>query len=104
MKNQLLKDTDYMSMSHGVEVRVPFLDQNLLKAVAKISSDIKFNQRQPKALLINSFKDILPKAIWDRPKMGFTFPLQEWFRNHQKVTDQSLYMANPFSLALIKKI
>lgn len=103
MKNQLLKDTDYMSMSHGIEVRVPFLDQNLLKAVDKINSDIKFNQLQPKALLINSFKDILPKAIWDRPKMGFTFPLQEWFRNHQKVTDQSLYTANPFSLTLIKQ-
>lgn len=103
MKNQLLKDTDFMSMNHGVEVRVPFLDQNFLRTVSNIDGKIKFNQSQPKALLIESFKNILPRAIWDRPKMGFTFPLQEWFKHQQKVTDQSLYADNPYSLALIKK-
>ncbi len=103
MKNQLLKDTDFMSMNHGIEVRVPFLDQELLKAIDQISSEIKFNTETPKGLLVNSFKDILPEAIWNRPKMGFTFPLQGWLRQNKKITDPRLYHDNPFSKSLMEK-
>ncbi len=102
MKNQLLKDTDYMSMAHSIEVRVPFLDQELIKAIHHISSDIKFGE-QPKGLLVNSFKDILPESIWNRPKMGFTFPLQGWLRQNKKITDPALYAQNSFSQALMEK-
>ena len=103
MKNQLLKDTDFMSMNHGIEVRVPFLDQELLKAIYQISSDIKFNNNTPKGLLVNSFKDILPESIWNRPKMGFTFPLQGWLKQNKKITEPSLYHDNPFSKSLMEK-
>ncbi len=103
MKNQLLKDTDFMSMTHAVEVRVPFLDQELLKAIYQISNEIKFNNTTPKGLLVNSFKDILPEAIWNRPKMGFTFPLQGWLRQNKKITDPSLYEKNPFTTALMEQ-
>jgi asparagine synthase (glutamine-hydrolysing) len=78
MKNQLLKDTDFMSMSHGLEVRVPFLDQQFVKNLNHTANNIRFTNL-PKGLLINAFKNILPEAIWNRPKMGFTFPLQQWF-------------------------
>lgn len=90
MKNQLLKDTDFMSMSHGVEVRVPFLDEQFAATVASISNEYRFLQT-PKGLLINSFKAILPKAIWDRPKMGFSFPLQKWFVNHDLISNEANY-------------
>ncbi|MEJ5992822.1 asparagine synthase (glutamine-hydrolyzing) [Pedobacter sp. Du54] len=103
MKNQLLKDTDFMSMTHAIEVRVPFLDQELLKAIYKISSEIKFKTDIPKGLLVNSFKDILPEAIWNRPKMGFTFPLQGWLRENKKITDPELYKESEFTTALIKR-
>lgn len=103
MKNQLLKDTDFMSMVHAIEVRVPFLDQELLKAIYHISSDIKFNNKVPKGLLVNSFKDILPEAIWDRPKMGFTFPLQGWLMENKRINNPDLYQANEFSKTLMEK-
>lgn len=103
MKNQLLKDTDYMSMSHGIEVRVPFLDQGLLKLIAQISGELKFETQQPKGLLIDSFKTILPEAIWNRPKMGFTFPLQGWLRQNKKMTNPELYSGNEFTTALMNK-
>lgn len=90
MKNQLLKDTDFMSMSHGVEVRVPFLDQQFLATVASISNEYRF-LKTPKGLLINTFKAILPEAIWNRPKMGFTFPLQKWFLNYPVIADEANY-------------
>jgi asparagine synthase (glutamine-hydrolysing) len=91
MQNQLLRDTDVMSMSHGLEVRVPFLDEDLQETVSHISPRIRFNNRLPKKILINSFKQILPEAIWNRPKMGFTFPLQEWMSQYKEINDPGLY-------------
>ncbi len=83
MQNQLLRDADVMSMAHGVEIRVPFLDKEFAKLAFQIHSDIKYSGQHRKQLLIDSFKDILPQQIWDRPKMGFSFPFREWFA-HEK--------------------
>jgi asparagine synthase (glutamine-hydrolysing) len=94
MQNQLLKDTDCMSMAHGVEVRVPFLDQQLLATLHQIPADVLFAAKQPKALLINSFKHILPQAIWDRPKMGFTFPFEQWLLKVDGLTNPATYCHN----------
>lgn len=103
MRNQLLKDTDFMSMHHAIEVRVPFLDQNLIHAIYQINSDIKFKSDKPKGLLVDSFIKLLPEAIWNRPKMGFTFPLQNWLRENKTITDSKLYESNPLSAKLMKK-
>ncbi len=82
MQNQLLKDTDYMSMWHGIEVRVPFLDKEVIEACNTIAPSIKFDlKKRPKYLLIEAFKDVLPSAIWNRRKQGFTFPFTKWI-NH----------------------
>ena len=78
MQNQLLKDSDYMSMWHGIEIRVPFLDKELIKLAYQISPEIKAFEGQKKYLLIHSLGTLLSRAIWDRPKMGFTFPFQRW--------------------------
>ena len=83
MQNQLLKDTDYMSMWHSVEVRVPFLDKEFIKAVYSIDNNLKFGNRQGKYLLIEAFKDLLPHEIWDRQKQGFTFPFERWMKGIQ---------------------
>ena len=91
MQNQLLRDTDVMSMSHGLEVRVPFLDEDLLHLTENISPEILFNEDQPKKILIDCFKDILPRETWNRPKMGFTFPLQEWMGKHGQISDENFY-------------
>lgn len=85
MRSQLLRDTDYMSMQHGVEVRVPFLDKEFLKLVHQIDPKVKFAGHLPKSLLINAFKNILPQAIYNRKKMGFTFPFQEWNKQHPDI-------------------
>jgi asparagine synthase (glutamine-hydrolysing) len=91
MQNQLLRDTDYMSMSHGIEVRVPFLDENLVSLVLSIDPEIKFNTSLPKGLLINAFKNELPEQIWKREKMGFTFPFQEWMKRFDKISSPEIY-------------
>ncbi len=91
MQNQLLRDTDVMSMNHGLEVRVPLLDEDFTQAVNRISPELRFAQPPVKKLLVDSFKDILPEAIWNRPKMGFSFPLQLWMKQYAGISDSSLY-------------
>ncbi len=78
MQNQLLRDTDVMSMAHGIEIRVPFLDKEFIGLAMKISSHLKYEGEYKKQLLIDSFKDVLPPEIWQRPKMGFSFPFKQW--------------------------
>jgi len=78
MQNQLLKDTDYMSMWHGLEVRVPFLDKELMELAYLIHPNVRYDRERPKHLLIDAFKDDVPAEIWDRPKQGFSFPLERW--------------------------
>lgn len=81
MQNQLLKDTDYMSMWHSVEVRVPFLDKELINLVYSINPDIRYNRQQVKYLLIKAFGNELPEEIWKRPKQGFIFPFEQWMKD-----------------------
>ena len=82
MENQLLKDIDYMSMWNSLEVRVPFLDKELLNLMHTISPSIKFDKKIPKYLLVKAFEDILPKEIVYRKKQGFTFPISIWLKQH----------------------
>ena len=80
MNNVLLRDTDQMSMAHGLEVRVPFLDHNLVDLILAINDKNKY-PKTTKKLLIDSLQGLLPKYVYDRPKMGFTFPWEKWLKN-----------------------
>ena len=79
MQNVLLRDTDQMSMAHALEVRVPFLDHELVEFVLTVPDDIK-NSATPKGLLVEALGDLLPEEIVNRPKMGFTLPYEQWMR------------------------
>ncbi len=91
MQNQLLRDTDVMSMRNGLEVRIPFLDEDFVRTVNCISPEIRFNRNQPKKILVDTFSDILPPAISNRPKMGFSFPLQQWLKNNETIGNEANY-------------
>ncbi len=78
MQNQLLRDADVMGMANSVEIRVPFLDDDFIRLVFSIDPAIKYKGKVLKPLLIRSYKNELPAAIWNRPKMGFSFPFAEW--------------------------
>jgi asparagine synthase (glutamine-hydrolysing) len=79
MQNILLRDTDQMSMTHALEVRVPFLDYTLVEYVLSLPDHFK-SLHSPKKLLVDSLGDLLPEAIVNRPKMGFTLPWDNWMR------------------------
>ncbi|HUQ86220.1 MAG TPA: asparagine synthase (glutamine-hydrolyzing) [Vicinamibacterales bacterium] len=75
MRNQLLRDTDVMSMAWGVELRVPFLDSTLFAAVSRIPAATRL--ASGKALLLHAVPEI-PEWVASRPKRGFLFPMAEW--------------------------
>ena len=87
MQDQLLRDADIMSMAHGVEIRVPFLDNEVVKTAFDIDYKIKYGGSTSKALLVKSFEALLPNEIWNRPKMGFSFPFEKWLQNSIYVKD-----------------
>lgn len=77
----LLQVEDRMSMAHGVEARVPFLDHPLVEFAATIPADIKFRNGELKRLLKTVFANRLPTEIRDRKdKMGFPVPLNLWLK------------------------
>ena len=84
----LLHVEDRMSMAHGLESRVPFLDQQLVELAATIPSNVKFKDGNMKHVLRSSMSSILPESISNRSdKMGFPVPLQEWVGNKGTVRD-----------------
>jgi asparagine synthase (glutamine-hydrolysing) len=83
MQNVLLRDTDQMSMAVALEVRVPFLDYELVEYVLGIPDKYK-KPVFPKKLLVESLGDLLPEEIVHRKKMGFVFPWEVWLRNEMK--------------------
>ncbi|MBD2501503.1 asparagine synthase (glutamine-hydrolyzing) [Anabaena azotica] len=75
MRNQLLRDSDVMSMAWGLELRVPFVDRVLLETIASIPSAMRL--APSKQLLIEAIPE-LPSYLLNRPKRGFSFPFQQW--------------------------
>ncbi len=79
MHNQLLRDTDVMSMAHGLEVRVPFLDHRVVEFLATVPTQFKYTA-QAKQLLLDALPRSLPTQVTSQSKRGFTFPFDSWFR------------------------
>jgi asparagine synthase (glutamine-hydrolysing) len=84
MRNTLLRDSDFMSMAHGLELRVPFLDRPLVEACFRIPGKKKLQGTQSKSLLLASLGVALPPEIVNRPKRGFTLPFEQWLRNEMR--------------------
>jgi asparagine synthase (glutamine-hydrolysing) len=78
LHNQLLRDTDVMSMAHALEVRTPLLDHELVEFLASVPARMKFAGR-PKSLLLHALNGRLPREVVERPKGTFTFPFVRWF-------------------------
>jgi asparagine synthase (glutamine-hydrolysing) len=73
--------TDKMSMAAGVEVRVPFLDLDLVEHAARIPLRLKQRRREGKGVLKKAMEPYLPREVIYRPKTGFGAPLRRWIRH-----------------------
>lgn len=75
MRNQLLRDSDAMTMAHGLELRVPLVDRRLWESVRQMDANLRF---QPGKAALRDAVPSLDAVISPGPKRGFTLPLQEW--------------------------
>lgn len=80
MRDQLLRDIDWTSMSHSVEVRVPLVDAHLLEKIVPVLVAARDYKKQ---LLLGAPSKPLPDAIVNRPKTGFLLPIREWLKPPQ---------------------
>jgi asparagine synthase (glutamine-hydrolysing) len=87
--DDLLVKADRMSMAHGLEVRSPFLDAELVAYVATLPAALKLRGFERKRVLKAAVGDLLPREIVDRRKRGFGVPLDRWFRD-----DLATYVAS----------
>ncbi|HVI10014.1 MAG TPA: asparagine synthase (glutamine-hydrolyzing) [Candidatus Binatia bacterium] len=86
MLNTLLRDSDFMSMAHGLEVRVPLIDHQLARRVLSLPGGWKLDAKTPKPLLVQALRGELPDKIVHRPKRGFTLPFEPWLRGEMRST------------------
>jgi asparagine synthase (glutamine-hydrolysing) len=82
MRNQLLRDTDWASMAHSLEVRVPLVDVQLLSHLASISNR---NEPRSKRLLASSPRVPLPPKVIRRAKTGFGTPIDNWLQSDNRI-------------------
>jgi len=75
LRNQLLRDMDWASMAHSLEVRVPLVDAHLLR---KVAPALVTRRERGKQLLASAARPSLPAEVQQRRKTGFTLPIKEW--------------------------
>ena len=80
LPNDMLIKVDWMSMANGLEVRVPFLDHDVVNFIFSLPISSKIDKGIRKRIVQDAFMDILPKEIYNRPKHGFEVPLLNWLQ------------------------
>jgi asparagine synthase (glutamine-hydrolysing) len=86
MRNQLLRDTDWSSMAHSLEVRVPYVDVRVLERIGPaIASD-----RPPGKQDLAACAERLPSLMLERPKTGFTTPVRHWISDREGNSERGL--------------
>lgn len=81
LPNDMLTKVDLASMANSLEVRVPFLDFEVVNFLFSLPDDFKINGSMRKRVLQDAFRDILPAKLYKRPKKGFEVPMLKWLRN-----------------------
>ncbi len=92
LAGDMLVKTDLMSMANSVEMRCPFLDHHIVEFAFQLPAHYKIRGSERKRIIKDTFKNLLPKEIYQRGKQGFEIPMLRWFRNelHSFIFDELL--------------
>ncbi|MEQ9405267.1 MAG: asparagine synthase (glutamine-hydrolyzing) [Cyclobacteriaceae bacterium] len=92
LPGDMLTKVDLMSMANSLEVRVPFLDKEVVSFSRSLPDNFKVRGNERKRILQDAFREILPQEIYHRPKKGFEVPLLDWMKNELlSDLDQTLF-------------
>lgn len=81
LPGDMLTKVDLMSMANSLEVRVPFLDKEVVAFAQSLPEEYKVKGSERKRVIQDAFRKILPEEIYHRPKKGFEIPLLDWMKN-----------------------
>ena len=84
LPDDLMVKVDVASMAHGLEARSPLLDHVLMEWAVGLPEEVKLARGVTKALFKSAMEPYLPAELLYRPKMGFSCPVDHWFRNEIK--------------------
>ncbi|OJJ20243.1 asparagine synthase (glutamine-hydrolyzing) [marine bacterium AO1-C] len=84
LPGDMLTKVDLMSMANGLEVRVPFLSHEVVDFAFSLPAEFKIDAGYRKKIVQDTFRDILPKELYQRPKKGFEVPLLKWLKSDLK--------------------
>jgi asparagine synthase (glutamine-hydrolysing) len=78
--SDMLVKVDLMSMANSLEIRSPFLDQEVVEFAFGLPTEYKIDRRLKKKIVQDAFRNHLPPELYNRPKKGFEIPLLQWLR------------------------
>jgi asparagine synthase (glutamine-hydrolysing) len=111
LADDILTKQDKMSMAHGIEARVPFLDHELIEYVMRVPPRLKVHRGVTKVLLRKYAARLLPAAVTARRKMPFYVPLERHFREQSfqqmladTLSDEAVRNRGLFRLEAIQKL
>lgn len=78
MRGDILRKSDHISMAHGLEVRVPYLDAEVAGAAFSVPVRYRVTRRQTKSVFRSVSDGYLPQETAKRRKLGFPVPLRKW--------------------------
>ena len=91
LPGDMLTKVDWMSMKNSLEVRVPLLDHRVVELAFRMNGSLKIANGKTKYILKETFKDLLPSNLYNRPKAGFEVPISRWLKTDLKfMIDQYL--------------
>jgi asparagine synthase (glutamine-hydrolysing) len=79
--SDMLVKVDLMSMANSLEIRSPFLDQDVVEFAFGLPAAYKIDSQLKKRVVQDAFREVLPTELYNRPKKGFEIPLLDWFRH-----------------------
>ncbi len=110
LKDDLLVKVDRASMQHSLEVRVPLLDHTIVEFALNLNQSLKIKDGSAKYLLKEVLYDYVPKNIMERPKWGFSIPLQQWLKKElshlvdQYLNEQAIEKFDMLNYSYVKKL
>jgi asparagine synthase (glutamine-hydrolysing) len=110
LPDDFLVKVDRASMAHGLEVRPPLVDHELLELAARIPSHYKIHHGQTKWILKQAAREILPASILRRRKQGFEIPIDDWLRGplrsmfESAVLDRGARVADLIDQAVARRV
>lgn len=107
----MLVKVDLMSMANSLEIRSPFLDQEVVEFAFGLPAEYKIDRQLKKKIVQDAFRNDLPAELYNRPKKGFEIPLLDWFRkelwgmiDEDLLADNFVQDQNIFDLKAIQQL